>query len=43
MVRVDESDFARPERVARLAHAGGYTPDAFRERFAPLAAKDSRK
>ena len=33
MIRLEADDFARPERVARLAAAGGLSPEAFRERF----------
>jgi 6-phosphofructokinase 1 len=39
MIRLDEADFARPERVARLAAAGGMTPDEFVGKFQYLAGK----
>jgi 6-phosphofructokinase 1 len=39
MTRLDASDFARPERIARLAAAGGFDPDQFRQKFEYLATR----
>ncbi len=39
MIRLDDTDFATEERVARLASAAGLTPDAFRSKFGYLATK----
>lgn len=36
MIRLDRDDFARPERVARLAAAGHMTPEEFTAKFAYL-------
>jgi 6-phosphofructokinase 1 len=36
MVRLDKSDFVRPEWLARLASAGGMGPAQFRERFSAI-------
>jgi ATP-dependent phosphofructokinase / diphosphate-dependent phosphofructokinase len=40
MIRLEPDDFARPERIARLAAAGGFTPDAFRDRFEYLVSAE---
>lgn len=40
MVRLDESDFAERERLARCAAVAGLTAEAFRERFAAVAAHE---
>lgn len=40
MVRLDESDFAERERLARCAAVAGLTAEAFRERFASVVAHD---
>ena len=37
MIRLDAEDFSGPERVARLAAAGGLSPEEFRQRFEYLA------
>jgi ATP-dependent phosphofructokinase / diphosphate-dependent phosphofructokinase len=36
MIRLDDHDFSTAERVARLAAAGGLTPDEFRSKFEHL-------
>jgi hypothetical protein len=36
MVRLEHADFADDATVARLASAGGFTPDELRQHFAQL-------
>lgn len=40
MIRMRRDDIESPERLAHLAAAAGLTPDAFRDRFAPIVAHE---
>jgi 6-phosphofructokinase 1 len=42
MIRLDDEDFKDPERLARHAARVHLSPEAFRQRFAPVVRRDSR-
>jgi hypothetical protein len=38
MIRLEQRDFANPQRLSRLAEAAGMSVEAFRQRFEYLVA-----
>ena len=40
MIRLDERDFADPEKLAAIAKAANLSPEQFRERFGYLVARE---